>query len=349
MIDLKQELQDYHVINLNDISQNEADIPDNIRNSIFLYNKAIESLRTGSEDIAIIELKKAISMNPHFYEAINLLGICYGYINDNVRATEAFDRVIKAEQNSVKALRYMSLLNSGEVDGMAKSKARKRNSTVSIYNWIKYTAFFITGILLAILIQTIALKPEKIEESQTDNSVVKIENTSDEYKIKYEELASEYEQLQKDRDSANKAVDYYKSVLKLYEIESLASKKQFEKAADMLLLIRTDDFIGDDKVKYDNLFESVMPSAAWVTYDEGYKLYNTKKYQDSLKKLEKVEVYDPEFKRLDAVLYYMGRCYQLLNDSRNAVAIFQRLIDSFQDSKYATNAKVRLKALTQVP
>jgi hypothetical protein len=129
LIDLKQAIKDFGVINPKDISQNEADIPDNIRNSVFLYNKAIESLRTGSEDIAIIELKKAVSMNPHFYEAMNLLGVCYGYIKDNVRAAEMFDRVIKAEQNSVKALRYLSIINNGDDDeGSAKPRTRKRDT-----------------------------------------------------------------------------------------------------------------------------------------------------------------------------------------------------------------------------
>jgi len=42
-----------------------------------LYNKALEDFRAKSEDIAIIELKKAISLNPDFHEAMNLLGIFY--------------------------------------------------------------------------------------------------------------------------------------------------------------------------------------------------------------------------------------------------------------------------------
>ncbi|NJD03964.1 MAG: tetratricopeptide repeat protein [Ruminiclostridium sp.] len=366
MIDLKQEMQDFGVINLKDISQNEAGIPDNVRNSVFLYNKAIESLRTGSEDIAIIELKKAISMNPHFYEAMNLLGICYGYTKDNAHAEEIFDRVVKAEKNSVKALRYLSLLNGGEVDGSIKSRAKKRN-TVPVtkdikskrdkldgrngksFTWVRYAVFFSAGILLALLIQTIFFKPEKIEGSPADNNIISNGKISDEYKTKYEQLLSKNELLQRDLDEANKSLDYSKSVMKLYEIESFVSKKQMENAADMLLLMNTTDFQGEDRARFDNLYKSVMPSAAWTVYNEGYKLYNTKKYQESLKKLSKVELYDPLFSRMDAVLYYSGRCYQLLDDSRNAVALFQKLIDSYPKSNYSTNAKVRIKAMTQIP
>ena len=64
MINLKQELEGYAPINFKDVEKGAGDIPDNVKNSIVLYNKALESLKSGSEDIAIIELKKAISMHP---------------------------------------------------------------------------------------------------------------------------------------------------------------------------------------------------------------------------------------------------------------------------------------------
>jgi len=73
LINLGQELLNYPPINLANLAESNREIPDNIKNSIILYNKALESLRTNSEDIAIIELKKAISISPDFYEAMNLL------------------------------------------------------------------------------------------------------------------------------------------------------------------------------------------------------------------------------------------------------------------------------------
>lgn len=367
MFDLQQELQEYRVINLRDIAQDETEIPDNIRNSIFLYNKAIESLRSGSEDIAIIELKKAVSMNPRFYEAVNLLGICYSYTGDKERAAEAFEKVVKAEQNSVRALRYLSIL-SLENDGTVKAKPRKKppapaiNKTkapeninsvnpgkVLLNNWTKYLAFLAAGILLAVAFQAIFARPLNKPEDQTGNNVVEADNSTQEIQKKYDELLPKYELLQKDKDAANKTADYYKSVIKLYQIENLARDKKYESAADMLLLMKTAGFTGEDKTKLDSLYKTVMPSAALAVYNEGYKLYNTKKYQEALKKFEKVEVYDPGFTRLDAVLYYMGRSSQQLNDSRNAIVFFQKLIDKYPKSSYAVNAKVRIKSLTELP
>jgi tetratricopeptide (TPR) repeat protein len=354
LIDLKQEIQDYRNVNLKDITQNESEIPDNIRNSIILYNKALESLRTGSEDIAIIELKKATSMNPHFYEAMNLLGICYSYINDKVKATEVFDKVIKAEQNSVKAMKYLSLLNLGSDSGSAKPKARKKvfgEKKTSMFNIIRVLAGFVAGAIVISLINLVFPSPIETQgiPANTDNISTKADKDIKEIQTRYDDLSKKYALLQKDKDEANQTIDYYKSVIKLYDIEGLVLKKQYESAADMLLLMKTVDFKDAGKERFDNLYKTVMPQAAIILYDEGYKLYNVRSYDESLKKLDKVQVYDPAFSRMDALLYYMGRCYQQLNDSRNAVAFFQKLIDNYPNSSYTKNAKVKIQTLIGNP
>lgn len=370
MIDLKQELQDYHIINLKDIAQNEADISDNIRNSVILYNKAIESLRSGSEDIAIIELKKAISMNPNFYEAMNLLGVCYSYTNENMKAAEVFERVVKAENNSVKAMKYLNQLNSNDDTLSGRMKARKKPAAIEskeevsekkalptdikkeqLRNVIRVLAGVAAGALLITVISH--FNPGSVNAPDVPANTGDVENkTNDElqqYKMAYDQLNAKYDLLQKDKEAANKQADYYKSVIKLYDIESLASKKQYESAAEMLLLMKTVDFKEADKQKFDSLNKTVMPAAAWVVYDEGYSSYNDRKYADSLKLLDKVQVYDPKFERMDAVLYYMGRSNQQLFDSRAAIALYQKLIDNFPNSTYAKNAKIKLKDLTELP
>ena len=355
MIDLKQEIQDYRNVNLKDITQNESEIPDNIRNSIILYNKALESLKNGSEDIAIIELKKATSMNPHFYEAMNLLGICYSYVNDNVKAAEVFDKVIRAEQNSVKAMKYLSLLNSASDNGAGKSKTRKKTSVdgkkTLMLNVIKVLAGFIAGAIVISMINLVLPNAKETEENPTNTNIISTNENKDieEIKTRYDDLSKKYTLLQKDKDEAIQTIDYYKSVIKLYDIENLVLKKQYESAADMLLLMKTVDFKDTEKERFDNLYKTVMPNAAIIVYDEGYKLYNVRNYNESLKKLDKVQVYDPAFSRADALLYYMGRCYQQLNDSRNAVAFFQKLIDNYPGSSYTKNARVRIQTLIGNP
>ena len=372
-MDMKTELQNFKAINLEEIVQGESKVPDNIRNSIFLYNKAIESLKSGSEDIAIIELKKATAMNLHFYEAFNLLGICYGYIGEMEKASEVFNKVMKAESNSILALNYVQRLGLSESAQPQKGKqvkqpaeqpgeALKRIRTIKIptagvhvkkqtlLNAVKIGAGFAAGLLLsAILFYSLPqkeLEPSVQAPVTTDTTDA---NIYAEYEAKVAELESKYDLLQKDKENAVQQADYYKASLKLYEIDTLSRDRKYENAADMLLLMGTVEFRDAEKDKFNALYKSVMPLAAKAAYDQGYRLYNSRKYQDSLKKLEKVQVYYPEFQRMDAVLYYMGRCCQALQDSRSALALFQKLMDKYPQSTYAKSAKVRIKELTIIP
>lgn len=383
-MDLRAELSNFKPINLEEIVQAEGKIPDNIRNSIFLYNKAIESLRFGSEDIAMIGLRKAISMNPDFKEAHNLLGLCYSYVGETQKAAEMFEKVSKAESNGVLAMSYMRKLGMAEAalpqadkqttkqslraERQAKrpheqqipdSKRvgsgkylRKEDKTKKqkLFNILKIVLAFAAGVALYAIIQSPTKEPENIPV-QPDTSAIEaaVNKVKTEYDSKLAEMDNKIAMLQEDKDNALAQADYFKTSLRLYEIESLASAKKYQDAADILLIMKTVEFRDEEKEKFDELYGKVMPLAAKAAYDKGYKLYNSRNYPDSLKSFERVQIYDPEYVRMDAVLYYMGRCNQFADNSRTAVALFQKLIDNYPRSGYVKNAKVRLNELTKIP
>lgn len=387
-MDIRAELNNFKPINLDSIVREGDKLSDNVRNSIFMYNKAIESLRSGSEDIAIIELRKAVSMNPNFNEALNLLGLSYSYIGDKEKAADTFARVISSEPNSVYALNFMQ--RSGIAEAMpaaGKAKQQKkplqnqpgeplkrirkkkrekpekaeksanplifetnRNKRILI-SAAKIGAGFVVGVLLSLIILYPAMKePEVVPPPpQEDNTEEMINEARAEFEKKYAELEKKYETSQTDRENAIKQADYYKAAIRLYEIEAMVGRKEYEGAGDMLLLMKTVEFKDAEKEKFDSLFEKVMPLAAKSAYDTGYKLYNQKKYQESLKSFEKIRMYDPKYSKMDAALYYMGRCNQILHDSRSALALFQELVEGYPASWYTRNAKVRINELTKVP
>lgn len=127
MLDIKNELKNFRVISLGNVENSLDEVPDKIKESIVLYNDAIANIEKGSSDIALIALKKAISINPGFSEAMNLLGLCYAYAGESVKASEMFDKVIDSERNGAKALIYKKQLeNGGEFS--AKSFADKKKS-----------------------------------------------------------------------------------------------------------------------------------------------------------------------------------------------------------------------------
>jgi len=376
-MDLKVELSNFKPINLDEIIQENEKIPDKIRNSIFLYNKAIESLRSGSEDIAAIELKKAVSMNPNFNEALNLLGICYSYIGEVDKAAEMFRKVIKAESNSILAMGYLQKLGLADTipvqpekyskqpaakhsDALKRIREKKtykiekknenRSARKKLLHYLMIGIAFAAGFLVALAIYLMMPQKDTVVP-QPDQSVVDaaVNAAKQESQAKIDELEKKVETLQKEKDSAVAQADYYKSSLKLYEIESLYRSKDYQGAADILLLMKTVQFRDSEKEKFDTLYETVMPLAAKAAYDQGYKLYNSRKYPESLKSFEKVAIYDENYDRMDAVLYYMGRCHQFAQDSRTAIALFQKLVDNYPKSGFLRSAKARINELTKLP
>lgn len=383
-MDIKAELNNFKIIDLDEIVRGGETIPDNVRNSVYLYNKAIEDLGSGSEDMAIIKLRKAVSMNPHFNEALNLLGVCYAFVGERERAAESFSKVIRSESNSIYALSFLQrtgltdvvpsekvterpvvMQQPGEpLKRIRKKKTEKparqekpekplfdpsRNKRIA-RNIAKAVGGFIFGLMVSVVVYLMLPEPEPAQLPPKQEEIDAAVNAAKEkFDQEYNALKVKYEAAQKDREDALKQTDYYKAAIRIYEVESMVNAKEYESAADMLMLMKTIEFRDAEKEKFDSLYEKVMPLAAKSAYDRGIKNYNSRKYQEALKDLEKVRIYDPEYSKMDAALYYMGRSHQLLKDSRNALALYQEILDNYPSGAYVKSAKQRINELTRVP
>ena len=60
--------------------------------AIILYNTAVGELNKGNFDLVIDDLKKALSYNEGFTEAIKLMGLCYVNMKEYKRAEKTFKK-----------------------------------------------------------------------------------------------------------------------------------------------------------------------------------------------------------------------------------------------------------------
>lgn len=375
LINLKQELHNYSPIDLKKLAENNADIPDSVKNSILLYNKALDSLRMDSEDIAIIELKKAISMNPSFYQAMNLLGVCYFYTKDYSKAYMMFEKVIAGEGNSIRAMNYLNLMSSEDGAKIPSTKSKEpakraeiqeeKESLKEIFimalrrsidfrafaakDYLKYIVGFLFGIVVVTVIMVYAnvgvsgkaVKADKapLEPNPATNAL------KEEYEHKLGKLSDDYSSIRKELDQASEELEYYRNVSKLSEIEKLIAARNFEAAADKLVMLKTINFKETERDKYNSLYKDAVPRAAWAVFSEGSNLFYSKRYQDALVKLGKVPVYGTDWAYMDITLYYIGVCYKELGDAKNATTTLNRLKETYPASQYSVYADYRLKEL----
>lgn len=112
MIDLKHEARNFAPMNMPEAAAESFD--EDIRWAYSLYNKALQYIRKGYDDMARQNLKKAIGLYPDFYPARMLLGVCLFANGDRVGAMRMFN-AIKDMQYKRLALSYYDYLTE-EVD-----------------------------------------------------------------------------------------------------------------------------------------------------------------------------------------------------------------------------------------
>lgn len=167
MLDINEEILKFDFIDVESLENKIGAIPDDMKESIGLYNKALEDLKSNNEDIAIIALKKAISIYPAFYEAMNLMGICYLSLDEEDNARKMFNKVIQMDDNSIRASKYLDRLDgktfSDDEKNIKPRRPKKSTNTASwlksgftpeqkTYSIIKYIIPFAMGILLMCLV-----------------------------------------------------------------------------------------------------------------------------------------------------------------------------------------------------
>ena len=280
---LKQELKKFSSI---DIKKIGADIPENIKSSIVIYNKALENIKSGSEDIAVIELKKVISMNPSFYEAMNLLGVCYYYMKEYPKAREVFEKVTKLERNGLIASDYIKEINkhddsSPDIDKNAEFNANGSfDRLASVFNkglgtiikiikkdyfrdYSKYVIGFIIASIIFTVISGIYISQKNEDEKELESYRI-LEDELQLLRNDYNTLKEKHNKVSDDLDNTVAERDDYKNIATIYEIKNLYVEKKYESAADRIMALKTVQFKGEQKEIYDNLVEEIIPKASWA-------------------------------------------------------------------------------------
>ncbi|MCL2698923.1 MAG: hypothetical protein FWE68_01275, partial [Defluviitaleaceae bacterium] len=80
---------------------------DRYNDAIKMYNQAIVYVQQKSEDMAIIQLKKAVEVNPKFVMAMNLLAFCHLIQKEKEKARALLERVLAIDANNAIALNYL--------------------------------------------------------------------------------------------------------------------------------------------------------------------------------------------------------------------------------------------------
>lgn len=376
MFDFELEIKKIRPINLKDMELKQYRVNDNIIKSIILYNKSIAEIKASNLDLAIKDLKKALSYNRSFAEGIKLLGLCYVNNKEYRRAEKTFKKLGKYEiysdlaKECLKNLIIEKNMNK-TMDAIRRVKAssnnKKKQFILSKYlngKIIVGLSILIFGIAGFIVINGVPSKLQtawkKVQatnkvvdsEEKTDKNPEENKNLSEKNTISYEE----YEDIQRklkdtklELDNYKKKYDIYKNsqdILKmLNEAEKSFKDGNYEKAAATLINMKNMNLDNETKIKFDKLWADIKTNALWTIYNQGNRLYKEAKYKEALPKLKIASEIDPNLDIMPWITYQIGVCYEETNDNTNALVYFQKVKDSYPKSNYASSAERRINEI----
>jgi Tfp pilus assembly protein PilF len=106
------EAVDNEAVGYMDQIQNNQIHLDKLNNAIKKYNQALVFVNQKSIDLAIIQLRAVISLNPNFTKAYCLLALCYIHENQMDKAKSKLQKVLSIDHNHDTARKYMIWLQS---------------------------------------------------------------------------------------------------------------------------------------------------------------------------------------------------------------------------------------------
>lgn len=351
---------------INTIQKNQTAL-DATNQTIKKYNSALSAARAGNEDLAIIQLKKVVSLNPRFVRAQQLLALLYIREEEYQKAAKCLNRARRIDFNNTTTLRYMQevgeKIGSGagkleSASGMKKPPKKDPLANVTPIGTYKEekrsllpVMYVIIGAIVGIAISLILIRPTL--QRTAGNSGSQISDTNDQLAVQSSQISSlktEKEVLEKEKAELQKQIQAADS-------EALAQTANYEK-----LLKGVNYYLNDDKTqaaievagckKKDfatKEAQSIYVKISTVTEQQIAELVEQGKstmyssYDDAIAIHKRVLKLDKDNQES---MYYMAYCYMKKNDEKNATKWFQKSIDVNEGSSLATKAKGYLEEMS---
>ncbi|MDF2614916.1 MAG: tetratricopeptide repeat protein [Clostridia bacterium] len=298
------------------------------KDSIALYNKALMYLKQKNNDMAIIRLKKAVSLNPNLIEARNLLALCHIKEKKFYKANEQLKSVLSIDHSNLKALAYFKELSHEDTDKVQPYELeyiprQSKNNYVKPSRIINrghmlagYVIYFVIGVLCMLVVQTSLILPNKTKNYERQivelkDSEIKMSSLLEEERrqsqAEIKKLEEQNQKLVQEKQGNELALSKMAQKEKIAQITNLKNKKEWVQAAEILYNVAPSLLDDDTTALYNKLKNEVYPKASAILCDEGYKQLNKGEYVEAKSKLEKSILYGPSATILRRSLYYLGR------------------------------------------
>ena len=301
-----------------------------INQTIRKYNQALAYCRQGSLDLAVIQLKKVLSLNGRFVRAHQLLALLYMQSGDWAKAKKELTKCMAIDRGSTMTLRYLKEVDSrllpeeGQSIGIRKKQAapdvvqyRSGNETIIQPAGAKNPGIDAPalpsnliniglGLLIGAAVVGFLVMPARVQavrQSSADELRV-VSEQSDAKTATIQEREQQIEELTQGQEELRAELEQYKSS----KGQVSASDALFEAASaylkspdDIAEISKSFSAIDYEAVEqsaseqfkslYGTLYEKIRPQLRQQYYDTGYQAYQDEDYVTAIDNLQKAVQY----------------------------------------------------------
>ena len=342
---------------------------DSINQTAKKYNRALALCNQDSKDLAVIQLRKVLSMNPRFIRAHQLLALLYMEQEEWDRAERELRKCMEIDKNNLQTLRYLKEVEQALMPDEGVKRRRKEETVryqseneiiiqpLNVREPKRGGGFstvlnMIIGLIIGVaamyfLVVPAAQSRVRNEEQQT---ITKISSESDAKTARIQELEGQIEGLNGNVQDLRTEIEGYagtggtiqvtESLLQIAAEYTETEDKQA--AADQLEALAGQVDMAAMPQGFQRLYQSmnavIGPELSGEYYDVGYQQYYTGRYEEAVETLSKAVKYDAA--NADA-LYHLGEAYRSSGDTANAITTYDKVIELFPDTENARLAKYR--------
>ena len=325
------------------------------------FNQALVYAQNGSDDLAVLQLKRVVEERPNYVKARLLLAVLYMQHEDFAKAGRSLYKVLQIDKNNKKASRYMEYVKSRT--GKADVERRKMKNAFShrqmqdddvilppTYKentgWQSIINIGIGLILGAVMIFFLviparerSLNYEHNQEmlSYTDRlnlanqELAELENELSQYRQQNEEAQAQIAEMQ---GNSNSVLAQYATVAEILQ----AYRNEDFRTAVQLYIDMDASLITDENML--NIFAGIQ---ADMTANAPAELEamgaEAEAAGDHELALHYYESYMAINDRNPQIIYNMAMIYQAMGDTETADQLFGQVIMNFSDSELAAQAQ----------
>ena len=336
------------------VQNNPAQL-DSINTSLRKYNQALVYCQQESYDLAIIQLKKVLSVNGKLLDGHLLLALLYMKTENLSRARAELKKVLAVDCTNTKALRYMQALDQQTVEEKPQEEDSNKdaiaytrgNETIIQPVGVKDNSGFhavlnvVIGMVIGVAVMGLLIMPalQSKKSGELNKAVAEYSDQVDAKSATLDSLQAENDSLKQQNEEAAKAASEAADKVSSYEelLKAYASYSSGDSAAALQQLeaINQDTLSDDAKTLYSSVFSEVGATAVQDLYRTGYDAYQKGDYATAIEDLGKC--YELDNTQGDA-LYFLARSYHKSGDTENAKTYYQKVIDEFPNTRKATDA-----------